>query len=283
MRSEFTARKWTTLYPSRTRVAHRGGMTGTNVDAKQQRMLYARASLSGINNALNASTWANIAHNATARHPIDFANRLSTIEQNARTINIDALHAAASDPSAHDALSISFEEREYPALARTLRLWPTPRGFWNGRLEVRLQAGAPLLLVRAAVRRARQRELRVAILAARNVSCTRACAPKACVDDHTASWNDCAAMALRFGCEMGCIFETGADLPAIVEKDAPLATAGACVVGEHGANVGGAGRYEHTRRVCVCEGAGLDSVDVREKAVPLAVDTIVDSAVKTEL
>lgn len=235
LRAEFAAYRWTILYPSIARVSHRGS-TGANVVASQQRTQYAEKRIATRNEALSALQWSQTARAALARRPSEYAAYLRDI-----------------------GARLEFEEADFASIAASMRLWPAPRGFLDGRLLLRHPNGSRLLLSRNAVRRARERRLRYPVLAPRNWSCSDTCGE--CVPSAIAAWNDCIAMAAQFGCVGGCVFETGVDLPAVVEVEAPLSTRGACVVAEHGADIGCEGRHAHTRRVCVCRDAPMLTVN----------------------
>ncbi len=102
------------------------------------------------------------------------------------------------------------------------------------------------------------------VLAEVNVSCSDTCAGdsgRKCSVQGIAELNFCKIMAEKFGCRSGCVFETGADIPAVVEQAAPLETHGACVVTEDSAAIDCGGRFQHTRRVCVCGGSGERGAD----------------------
>jgi len=87
------------------------------------------------------------------------------------------------------------------------------------------------------------------------------CGGDGCIPAATTAWNNCTRLAQRFGCARGCIYETGTDIPAIVADDAPISTAGSCVVTEMTNKLSCEGKHMHTHRVCVCAGGSHTSGD----------------------
>ncbi len=244
MRAEFEARGWVALYPSLARVRHKGGNGGANVAPEQQQALYSRFVCADESNVLTTEEWERAAASAMARQPAKYRQFLDQFAKNAAPVaTLARAHKTAQ------AVRISLSERQYPMFAGELGLWPSPRGFLAGRLVLSLKTGTKLVLEREAVR---VQKPGMAVLGGRNQSCAEVCGEASCVIAATAAWNSCTRIARRFGCPRGCVYETGADLPAIVADDAPISTRGACVVAESAASLSCDGRHEHTRRLCVC-------------------------------
>lgn len=87
--------------------------------------------------------------------------------------------------------------------------------------------------------------------------------------------NDCHVLNSTFdGKCHECAFETGRDLPARVRDDAPIDTAGICLVAESGLGDDGQfvceGVFEWTERACAClkkrVADAVTQVDKRDKA-----------------
>lgn len=248
LRAEFEAQKWVVLYPLLGRVSHHGGASGaTNVAVAQQKSLYANFKTADGDTALSCQAWISAAKGSPTRYPAVFRAALEELVSDAKPIP----NVKYTKRTGAGVYRIAFTEMQYPAIARELSLWPAPRAFFGGRLALKLDADTTVILERTTTLAT---ALVAPILAQRNESCAETCTGSGCIPAATAAWNNCTRLAQRFGCARGCIYETGQDIPALVADDAPIATAGACVVAEITGKLACEGKHMHTRRVCVCAG-----------------------------
>jgi len=256
LRAEFEAQRWIVLYPLLGRVSHDGGSSGaTNVAVAQQKSLYANFKTADESSALPRQKWVSAARSSSTRYPAVFRAALEELVDGAKPIpNVEY----AKRMGGKRVYRVAFTEMQYPKLASELALWPTPRAFFGGRLVLKLDDDTTVILERTAVLATR---LEPVILAKRNESCAETCGGDGCIPAATTAWNNCTRLAQRFGCARGCIYETGTDIPAIVADDAPISTAGSCVVAEMTNKLSCEGKHMHTHRVCVCAGGSHTSGD----------------------
>lgn len=252
MRARFVVHGWLCLTPTTSRIRHIG--VGTNVDATQRDQQYAHAHLSTA--AVGDVNWDSV-----VAKTMDVTRLSQQVQKRLNTGRIVYSVSEAMEHASHQPILPYFRANFVP-LAESLSLWPTPRGDFCHTLLVHLPnetKGDVLLYDR--VRAARHFRLPTnvpsiptTIIGERNESCADACFRHGavCSAQLLDMLNDCTVLSQAFsGRCVGCTFETGADLPARVSDDAPLSTAGWCLVtesGEHSCY----GRFDWTARACSC-------------------------------
>lgn len=262
LRVAFEARGWACITPVIPRVFHFGA-TGSNVGAYETAELFATSPLAKVPageidwHAVHAEVTDTRSIAKTVQMRLHTGHRVTSIE--------DARKGRNRLP-----VMPYFRENFREAVADPLSLWPTPRGHFRHTMLVQTAAGKDLLLYD--VRRAAMHfnlpssdvvppQLHL-IEAQKNVSCDDACGTLGlrCTPASLEAANSCSSLSevMSDSCRLGCAYETGIDLPARVEEEAPLQTAGMCLIAETGLGDNGSldcsGRYIWTRRSCACVG-----------------------------
>ena len=171
---------------------------------------------------------------------------------------------------------LAYRREEFSDLASQLGLWPTPRGHFRHTLWVVVDDVKVLLFdQRRAARHwrlpATTFDNSVLVKGKMNISCDEVCQMHgySCDIHALERGNECDVLKQEFGCR-GCSFETGADLPAHVVPDAPLSTAGWCLIVETGLGPGGRllceGNFKWTERLCGCVPHDLSSTSAPHRS-----------------
>lgn len=252
LRVQFAAHGWLCATPTTPRVRHVG--VGINVGATQRDAQYSRNRMedavpgkfdwpSELAAVVKVNDFARI-----VQHRLSRGRLVRSVE--------DAVKHAAHKPV------LPYLRDHYAQLAHDLALWPTPRGDYHHTLLVLLPDGIHDVLLYDRIRAMRYFQVPTAhpsqfdvVIARVNESCEEACTRDGgtCSSTSLDMLDDCAALAKAFAGDCkGCAFETGADLPARVVSDAPLTTAGHCLVTEGGTH-DCSGRFRWTTRACGCK------------------------------
>lgn len=162
--------------------------------------------------------------------------------------------------------SVPFRRELYGKMARQMGLWPVLRGHLGFTIRLRVHKKDVLLYDERHARKWHARMLSVkdvqetvtAYVGRLNESCDETCerANLVCDAAQLEWFNTCHDIRKVFPKCAGCIYETGSDLPAFVAYEAPLETAGWCVITQFGNGAHGEltcdGRFQWTRRACAC-------------------------------
>lgn len=260
LRVSFENHGWACVTPVVPRVFHFGA-TGSNVGADETETLYATSPLANLSAA-----------------EVDWRKELAgVVDADATRKGVQSrLESGHVVKSLGQALKYNkgfpvmpyLRENFRDVVANPLKLWPTPRGHFHHTFLVHVAPRKELLLYdeRRASKyfslpknRDERQQLRFH-QARRNSSCDEECQARGfyCTASSLELANTCESLAkvMSDGCRLGCAYETGNDLPARVADEAPLQTAGMCLIVESGAGDEGKldceGRHEWTTRSCAC-------------------------------
>lgn len=263
LRIAFDKHGWSCLIPDVSRVFHFGA-TGANVQTQEAKTLYSSSLTANV--SADAVDWKTVVSQA--------ANVRVKIEETQLRLRHGTLVASIADAlqAPHTTAIMPYlREHFLDDIAAPLKLWPTPRGHFHHTLLIPIPLGGNNLLLYDARRAARRFELppdhrdkfpisMQFMPAPANVSCHETCVSLGlqCTVTALEIANDCDRLAqiMPDRCKLGYLYETGPDLPAQVQHDAPLATAGMCLITETGTGAGGQldcqGRFQWTTRACAC-------------------------------
>lgn len=263
LRLAFEEHGWSCLIPDVSRVFHFGAM-GVNVKVQETETLFSTSLLATI--PVDAVNWKTVLNKAANISDVSEKIQQRLVHGTLVTCVEDALQAPHAT-----AIMPYLREHFREDIAAPFKLWPTPRGHFHHTLLITIPPAGNNLLLYDARRAARRFKLPPAqqntytpftkfVLAASNTSCDEACIDLGMQCSVTALEivNDCKYLkhGMPDKCKIGCAYETGADLPAQVQHNAPLATAGMCLIAESGTGAGGQldcqGRFPWTTRACTC-------------------------------
>ncbi|CAN8075800.1 unnamed protein product [Agarophyton chilense] len=248
---------WTCITPLVSRVKH-AGASGANVNSVQASSLYAE--MSSANASIGEVNWEDVIRHINVKSQIQ---KTQARMENGRVVY--SLQEAVSKRKEEPVMPYMSEE--YGAIARQLSLWPTSRGHFRHTLLATVDNETDVLLydMRKAPRffavpasHNLPRQKMNLIQGKLNESCDQACKREGnrCSSEALEDANDCKTMLQVFSDCKGCSHESGRDLPAMVDADAPLETAGWCLITESGMGEDGSlvcsGHFRWTRRLCNC-------------------------------
>lgn len=260
LRVAFEAHGWACITPAVPRVFHFGA-TGSNVAAQETEQLFASSPLADL--PAGSVDWdATLSNVADKQSTAEKVQERLVKGHHVKSFDEAKRHSATTPVMAY--LRESFGH----FIAEPLKLWPTPRGHFHHTILVQVAPRKDLLLYDAR-RAAKHFTLPTKTLdtgafrlhrAGRNVSCEQECRALGlrCSTSSLEFANSCESLSqvMPDGCQGGCAYETGNDLPARVDDEAPLQTAGMCLIAETGATKDGRldckGTHEWTTRSCAC-------------------------------
>lgn len=255
LRVAFEGNGWTCITPALSRVKHVGA-SGANVNNAEASNVYMATHVATVEDG--QVQWEKVLEETTVQR---WMQKVQTRLDNGTLIH--SLKEATGKNDKHYVLPYLTEN--YALLAKKLALWPTSRGHFRHTLFAKIGDDKDILLydMRKASRYFSLPETYDAnsvklVQGKLNESCNEACVRQGafCSAASLQVANDCETMLKMIPSCNGCSHETGPDLPAVVLSNAPLETAGWCLVTERGTGEDGelvcSGRFRWTKRFCGC-------------------------------